>query len=486
MAVDVPETRYASRGGVSIAYQVFGDGPLDLVVLFGAASHVEMMWTMPGFTNWAEPLGKFARVVIYDKAGVGLSDPVAGVPTLDDRVDEVIAVMDAVGIESAALIGQSEGAPAAALFAATYPERVAKLVLYGSVIVGSDIPILDEIRERWGTGSAIELFGREVARATAAMPRSSRNLLGTFERAAASPGMFRAVIDSVKSIDIRPVLPAVNVPTLVLHREGDPLPLAQARIAAEAIAGAKLVVLPGDNHFPWLGDTERLVGEIEEFLTGGRHGPTSEGVLALVLFTDVVRSTERLAEIGDRAWSELLDRYERGVRELIVRFRGREVFTKGDEFFIAFDGPARAVQCAMAIREVSRDFGIQVRSGVHAGECEVRGDDLAGLAVHIAARVMAEAEPDEVFVTSTVRDLIVGTGMQFVDKGRRELRGVPGEWHLFAVGSRTTVLPQHEDSKTLADRVKISVARRAPLATRRLTNWQWERAQSKAARRSAP
>lgn len=481
----MPETRYADRAGVSIAYQVFGDGPVDVVMLFGAASHVEMMWNGIGFAEWAEKIGTFARVAVYDKAGVGLSDPVAGVPTLDERVDEVVAVMDALGLQEAVLIGQSEGAPAAALFAATYPERCTRLVLYGSVIVGAQISLLDELAARWGSGTAIELFGAELAQAAAAMPRTIRNLFGTFERAAASPSMFRAVLEAARQIDIRPVLPAVGVPTLVIHRVDDPIPVAQGRMAAAAIPGAKLVELPGDNHFPWLGDMDQLLGELEEFVTGGRSGATSKGVLAIVLFTDVVKSTERLAAIGDRAWTELLDRYERAVRDIIVRFRGREVFTKGDEFFVAFDGPARAVQCALAIRAAARNLELEVRTGVHAGECEARGEDLAGLAVHIAARVMADAAPGEVLVTSTVRDLIVGTGLRFIDRGQRELRGVPGEWRLFAVPDETSTLAEHEDAKTVADRMKIGIAKRAPATTRRLAAWQWDRAQAKAGRHAA-
>ena len=485
--MDLPETRYADRGGVSIAYQVFGSGPVDLVLLFGAASHLEMVWTSPGFAEYAERLGSFARVVFYDKGGTGLSDPVPGVPTLDERVDEVLAVMDAAGMEQAALFGQSEGAPAAALLAATYPDRVTKLVLYGSVILGREVAeILDELAERWGTGTAVELFGSQLREVAAATPRLSRSLYGTFERTSASPGMFRAVVQAAKNIDIRPILPSIKVPTLVLHREDDPIPVEQARLAAAGIPGAKLVELPGDNHFPWLGDTERLVGEIEEFLTGGRSGPSSDGVLAIVLFSDVVRSTERLAEIGDRAWSTLLDRYEQSVRAEVQRFRGREVFTKGDEFFIAFDGPARAVECAVAIRDVARSLELEVRTGVHAGECEVRGDDLAGLAVHIAARVMSEARPGEVLVSSTVRDLIAGTGMRFADRGRHELRGVPGDWQLFAVGDEVIELLEHEDTQTRVDRLSTSLAARVPGLTRRATNWQWRRSVDKAERMPKP
>jgi pimeloyl-ACP methyl ester carboxylesterase/class 3 adenylate cyclase len=481
--VDLPETRYADRGGVSIAYQVFGSGPVDLVLLFGAASHLEMVWTSPGFADFAERLGSFARVVFYDKGGTGLSDPVPGVPTLDERVDEVVAVMDAAGMEQAVLMGQSEGAPVAALLAATSPERVTKLVLYGSVILGREMmDILDELAARWGTGTAVELFGSQLRNAAAATPRLTRSLYGTFERTSASPGMFRAVVQAARDIDIRPILPLVKVPTLVLHRVDDPIPVDQGRLAAAGIPGAKLVELPGDNHFPWLGDSERLLGEVEEFLTGGRSGPSSEGVLAIVLFTDVVRSTERLAEVGDRSWATLLDRYEASVRAEILRYRGREVFTKGDEFFIAFDGPARAVECAVAIRGVARSLQLEVRTGVHAGECEVRGDDLAGLAVHIAARVMSEARPGEILVSSTVRDLIAGTGMRFTDRGRHELRGVPGDWQLFAVGEEVSELPQHEDTQTRVDRLSTSLAVRAPGLTRRMANWQWRRAVDKAER----
>ena len=483
--MDLPETRYADRGGVAIAYQVFGNGPIDLVYLFGAASHVELLWTSPGWMEYAERLGQFARVVLYDKGGTGLSDPVPGVPTLDERADEVRAVMDAVGIERAVLIGQSEGAPTAALVATTNPERVEKLVLYGSAIDGSDPKLralMAELGARWGTGTAVEMFGPDLARAAAASPRLSRNLYGTFERASASPGMFRAVMEACLHVDARPILPLVSVPTLVLHRIDEPIPVEQARMAADAIPDAKLVELPGDNHFPWLGDTERLVGEIEEFLTGGRSGPAGEGVLAIVLFTDVVKSTERLAEVGDKAWAGVLDRYEQAVRSEISRFRGREVFTKGDEFFLAFDGPARAVECALAIRGVARDLGLEVRTGLHAGECEVRGDDLAGLAVHIAARVMSEAAPGEILVSSTVRDLIVGTGIRFTDRGRRELRGVPGDWQIYAVGDEVAELPQHEDTQTAMDRLTVTMAGRAPALTRRVANWQWRRATAKASR----
>jgi pimeloyl-ACP methyl ester carboxylesterase len=478
--VDLPETRYADRGGVAIAYQVFGNGPVDLVLLFGAASHVELMWTSPGFAGFAERLGAFARVVLYDKGGTGLSDPVPGVPTLDERVDEVLAVMDAAGMDRAVLMGQSEGGPAAALCAATYPDRVTNLVLYGSFVVGRDVPVIDELGSRWGSGTAMELFGSELAHAAAASPRSMRSLFGTFERASASPGMFRAVMEAARQIDVRAILPAVTVPTLVVHRIGDPMPIEQARLAAAGIPDATLVELPGDNHFAWLGDVERLVGEIEEFLTGGRSGPAGGGVLAIVMFNDVVRSTERLAQVGDHAWAAILDRYEEAVRAEIARYRGREIFTKGDEFFIAFDGPARAVACALAVRAVATDLGLEVRTGLHAGECEARGDDLAGLAVHIAARVMSEAAPGEVLVSGTVRDLVVGTGMQFADRGRRELRGVPGDWQLYAVGEEVADLPHHEDARTVVDRVTVGLAGRAPALSRRVAGWQWRRATTKA------
>jgi pimeloyl-ACP methyl ester carboxylesterase len=483
--VDLPETRYADRAGVAIAYQVFGNGPVDLVMLFGAASHIELTWTGPGFADYCARLGSFARVALFDKGGTGLSDPVPGVPTLDERVDEVLAVMDAAGMEQAALMGQSEGAPAAALFAATYPERVTKLVLYGSVAVGREPDLaatLDELAARWGSGTAMELFGPQIAQAAAASPRVTRNLFGTFERASASPGMFRAVIEAARQIDVRPILPAVKVPTLVLHRQHDPIPISQARLLAEGVPGAKLVELPGDDHMPWFGDTARVLGEIEEFLTGGRSGPSGDGVLAIVLFSDVVRSTERLAEMGDHAWAGVLDRYEQSVRSAIVRFRGREIFTKGDEFFIAFDGPARAVECALAIRATAQELGLEVRTGLHAGECEVRSDDLAGLAVHIAARVMAEAAPGEILVSSTLRDLIIGTGMHFTDRGKRELRGVPGQWQLYAVGDEVVELPKHDDELTTIDRFAVTLAGRAPALSRRLTGWQWRRSLSKASR----
>lgn len=463
------EIQYATCDGLAVGYQTSGDGDLDLVLLPGAAHHIEFMRLLSEYSSFLDRLGAFARLTVFDKRGTGVSDPIVGVPTLDERVDELVAVIDAIGAERVALLGLSEGGPAAALFAATYPERCSHLILHGAVVNGATLTPgwLERFQELWGTGRAQEVFGERERQRLDAAPASMLAGAATFERVSASPSMFRAVIDAVRQIDVVPILPTVNVPTLVLHRVGDPIPVEQGRLAASAIPDARLVELDGDQHHPWMGDVDAVVGEIEQFLVGRRSTPVSDRVLAVLLFTDVVGSTEHVAAVGDAAWSELLDRWEERVRSQIEQHRGREVFTKGDEFFVAFDGPARAVQCAVALRETATELGLSVRTGLHAGECQVRDDDLAGVAVHTAARVMAEAAPDQILATSTVRDLAAGSRMTFADHATVELRGVPGTWTLCEVTPSGEAPVEHPPALTLADRVQASFVRRAPRVARK-------------------
>ena len=438
-----PETRYAKSGEVSIAYQLVGEGRLDLVLVPGWVSHLDCAWEYPRFAEFGRRLASFSRAIFFDKRGSGLSDRISGVATLEERMDDVRAVLDAVGSKRAALLGVSEGGPMSVLFAATYPERTSALVLYGTMAkftASADYP--------WGfpvetfeqlVGTLIESWGRPdsavipLLAPTLAGDERFREFWARFERAAASPGAFAALMRMNAEIDVRHVLPTIRVPTLVLHRTGDSISVDQGRYIAEQIPGAKYVELPGTDHLPAAGDFNALVDEIEEFLTGVRPVPESDRVLATVLFTDIVGSTERAATLGDRAWRALLDTHHGIVRRELERHRGREVGTAGDGFLATFDGPARAIRCAAAIRDGVRSLGIQIRAGLHTGECELMGDDVGGIAVHIGARVMATATPSEVLVSSTVKDLVAGSGLRFVDRGVHGLKGVPGEWRLFAV-----------------------------------------------------
>jgi class 3 adenylate cyclase len=436
-----PETRYAKSGEVNVAYQVVGEGPLDLVLVPGFVSNLDFQWTDQGMTRFLRGLASFSRLIVFDKRGTGLSDPVGAAPTLEERMDDVRAVMDAVGSERAALFGLSEGGPMSILFAATYPERTTALILYGTFavgpLVGGDNPggqrwvevahTMSNALDHWGEGRTLSLFAPSVAGNAA-----YRSGWGRFERAALSPAMARALWHLVVSIDVRHVLPAIRVPTLVLRRAGDFLPVGLHRQLAETITGARYVELEGD-HVPGTGDIDAIVDEVREFLTGVREGPSVDRVLATVLFTDIVGSTERAAALGDRRWRDLLEGHRALVRQELARFRGREVKTLGDGFLATFDGPARAIRCACAIRDGVRRLGVDIRAGLHTGECEIMGDDVGGIAVHIGARVAASAAPGEVLVSSTVRDLVAGSGVRFADRGTRTLQGVPGEWRLLAV-----------------------------------------------------
>jgi len=441
--VDLPETRYARSGDVNIAYQVIGDGPPDLVYVPGWVSHLDYFWEEPGYARFLRRLASFSRLILFDKRGTGLSDrvPPNELPTLEQRMSDVTAVMDAVGSERAALMGMSEGGPMCALFAATYPARTTALVMFGSYarrMFAQDYPagvsrdaheaFLQEIRDGWGGP-----VGLAVRAPSMVGDERFERWWSTYLRMSASPGAAEALTRMNAEIDVRHALETIQVPTLILHRSGDQaLSVDGARYMAARIPGAKLIELPGVDHLPFLGDQGAVLDEVEEFLTGVRQAPSFDRVLATVLFTDIVNSTARAAELGDSAWRELLGEHHRLVRRELTRFRGNEIDTAGDGFFAHFDGPARGIQCACAITQAVRGLSLEVRAGLHTGECEISNGDVAGIAVHVGARVAAHAGPGEVLVSSTVKDLVAGSGIQFQDSGVVTLKGVPGEWHLYS------------------------------------------------------
>jgi pimeloyl-ACP methyl ester carboxylesterase/class 3 adenylate cyclase len=434
------ETRYAKSGSLNIAYQVFGQGAVDLVYIPGWTSNVEYMWVLPENREFLSRLASFARVVVLDRRGTGLSDPVENPPTLEERMDDVRAVMDAVGWQRAAIFGISEGGPMAILFAATYPNRVPALLLYGTMARFSradDYPHgyppeanerwLAQIESAWGTGEMSRGFAPSRAGDEAYQRGMAR-----FERMAMSPGTANKLFRLLAEIDVRHVLSAIRVPTLILHRVGDlPITVGHGRYLAEHIAGAKYVELPGADHVPWTGGSEALLSEVREFLTGERAAPETDRVLTTILFCDIVGSTQRAAELGDRDWRATLARFYGVVDEKLALFGGRKVDTAGDGVFASFDGPARAVRCGASLCAAVRPHGLQVRVGVHTGECEVLDGKLSGIAVHVGARVAAAAEPCQVLVTSTVKELVVGSGIQFADLGPHTLKGVPDDWRLY-------------------------------------------------------
>jgi pimeloyl-ACP methyl ester carboxylesterase len=439
-----PETRYARSGDVNIAYQVVGDAPRDLVLVPGWVSNIEVFWEEPACARFLERLASFTRLILFDKRGTGLSDRVADLPNLETRMDDVRAVMDTVGSERAALFGWSEGGPMCALFAATYPARTAALIASGSYARRTWAPdcswaptveqrrqFIEQCRREWGGP-----VGLDERWPSAAGDERVRLWWGRFMRMGASPGANAALLQMNDEMDVRHVLPAIRVPTLILHSVGDrALDVRGSRYMAERIAGARLVELPGGDHVPWGEDADAILDEIEEFLTGVRHGPEPDRVLATVLFTDIVGSTARAAAMGDRRWRGVLEQHHAVVRRELGRFRGREIDTTGDGFLATFDGPARGVRCARAVSDGVRALGLEVRAGLHTGEVELLGDRVSGLAVHIGARVAAVASAGEVLVSSTVKDLVAGSGLRFQDRGVQILKGVPGEWHLFALES---------------------------------------------------
>jgi pimeloyl-ACP methyl ester carboxylesterase/class 3 adenylate cyclase len=439
----VPETRYVKSGDVHIAYQVVGSGPLDLVFVPGFVSNIEANWTNAARAGFFRRLASFSRLILFDKRGTGMSDRSSQIFSLEQRMADVLAVMDAAGVQRAALMGVSEGGPMSVLFAASHPQRTAALVLCGSYAKRAWAPdypfgwkddkwdaVLGGMERSWGTRRGVDLA--MWAPSIADDERLAEGAAAYF-RAAASPGAALAVMRMNREIDVRGVLPSVRVPTLIVHRTQERvIDVENARYMARRIPGAKLVELDGIDHMPWIGDSEAIVQEVEEFLTGQRHAPDIERVLATVLFVDMVESTERAAALGDRRWRELLESYQSTVRQQLANFRGREIDTAGDGFLAAFDGPARAIRCAAAIRDASLTLGVQNRAGLHTGECEIMGEKLGGIAVHIGARVAGKAAPGEIVVSQTVKDLVAGSGLSFAERGAHGLKGVPGEWRLYA------------------------------------------------------
>jgi pimeloyl-ACP methyl ester carboxylesterase len=436
-------TRYTRVGDLHIAYYEAGSGPVSVFYVPPWIAQIEVFMEEPTLAAFVERLGSFARVISFDRRGAGLSDPWVGLPTLEDQMDDVLAVMDATGTERTSLMGSLEGGALAMLFAATHPDRVESLILYCTYARTLWAPDydwppryderdarIDRLIAQWGQG--------EVPGALAPSLQDDPDFqrwCGRMERYAASPGTADAVLRSLGDTDVRHVLPSIRVPTLVMHRREDEfLMVEHSRYLAENIPGARYVELEGRDSLFSIGDSEAILGEIEEFLTGARHGPEPDRVLATVLFTDICRSTERAAEMGDSAWRSLLERHDDLVRAEVTRHRGRAVKSTGDGVLATFDGPARAIGAARSIEESVRRLGIEIRAGLHTGECEIIGDDVGGLAVHIGARVLDKARPGEVLVSSTVKDLVVGSGIQFQERGAHELRGVPGEWRLFQVG----------------------------------------------------
>jgi class 3 adenylate cyclase len=434
--------RYAKSGDLNIAYVAEGDRPLDLVWIPPWISQVEYLWSEPSLERVLERVKQFARLITFDRRGSGLSDPLAGAPTLEEQMDDVIAVMDAAGSERAAILGTLEGGPMAALFAATYPDRVSALVLYAAFARATWAPGYEwtwtaeerdrrmaEMVTRWGEG----WVPAGVAPSRVNDPEFME-WAGRLERLSASPSAIKRILDLIGEFDVRGVLPSIRVPTLVMHRRDDTfIKIEHSRYLAENIPGARLIELEGDENMYSLGDSEGLVGEIEEFLTGERHEREPDRMLATVLFTDICGSTERAARMGDRSWRFMLERHDALFRRALERHRGREVKHTGDGFLATFDGPARAIRCAADHAASVATIGLQVRAGLHTGELEVRDGDLGGLAVHIGARVLDRADPGEVLVSSTVKDLVVGSGIEFEERGSHELRGVPGEWSLFSL-----------------------------------------------------
>lgn len=443
-----PPTRYASSGDVSIAYQVVGEGPIDVVLVPGFATQVELLWELPPVARYFNRMASFSRLLLFDKRGTGLSDPVADVPTLEQRIDDVRAVMDAAGSDRASLMGISEGGAMSALFGATHPERVTSLVLYGAMARTTQAPDYpwaspaDALRESaaefiapyWGQQG--EVMAETFAPTMMGSDPQAFDALARLQRSAASPAMIQQIFEMFLDVDVRAVLPTIHVPTLVIHRRGDRVVnWRAAKEMAAQIPTARYVELPGIDHLPWAGDADGVLGEVEEFLTGVRSVPEPDRVLSTVMFTDIVASTERAGALGDARWRDLLSEHQAAVRRELARFRGREVKTLGDGSLATFDGPARAVRCGQSIVAAARSLGLEVRIGLHSGEVELTGDDVSGIAVHIAARVGSLATAGEVLASSTVRDLVAGSGIRFADRGAKHLKGIPDEWRLFAVAA---------------------------------------------------
>ena len=436
--------KYARNGDYHIAYQVTGEGPLDLVLVPGWISHLEAAWDQPRLARTFQRFASFSRLILIDKRGTGLSDPVTptSLPTLEDRMEDLHAVLDAVGSKRTALYGISEGGPMCMLFAATYPERTTALVVYGSWARAFKAPdqdwgfdpvefgnFLTSLEPQWGEGEAVNVVAPSLANDKAFCEWWCR-----YERLAASPGTAAGLLRMAFEGDVRNILSTIAVPTLVLHREQDALvDVRHGRYIADNIPNARYVELQGTDHFPLAGDSNAVDDEIEAFLTGTRRGPDPDRVLATVLFTDIVGSTEHAAALGDTRWKELIATHDEQIRKHLEKYRGREIGTRGDGCLATFDGPGRAIRCALAICRSLKSLGLDLRAGLHTGEIEFLKNEVAGIAVHIGARVAAEARSGEVWVSGTVKDLVVGSGIEFTDQGARTLKGVPGQWQLYSV-----------------------------------------------------
>lgn len=439
-ASELPETQYAQSGDFSIAYQVMGDGPVDIILVPGIISHIDFQHELPGYTRFLRRLAKFARVVTFDKRGQGLSDRLADIPSLEERIDDVRAIMDAINSKRAALIGFSEGAAMSVLFATTYPERVSQMVLFGGLARVADLMptnLTPEVAQErlaavvkgWGNGQFLSrVFASDIGNPEAVAR------IAKFEKLASSPGALKSYILSNRRIDINPILPLVRTPCLILHRATDAqVPVTLGRKLAESIPDARYIEYSSGDHAFWTGDIEAIAGDIEEFVTGHRAAADSdlERILATVLFTDIVDSTNRAVQIGDQRWRDLLDNHDDVSNRLISKHRGTLVKSTGDGILATFDGPGRAVRCALALSEETKSIGLPVRAGLHCGEVEVRGSDIGGIAVHAAARVMSQSGSGEVLVSRVVTDLVAGTDLKFSERGSYELKGLPGKWDLF-------------------------------------------------------
>jgi pimeloyl-ACP methyl ester carboxylesterase len=433
----LPETRYALSGDVSIAYQVMGHGSIDIIVVPGLFSHVEYLHEMPGYTAFLSRLRSYARVVTFDKRGQGLSDRISGAPSLEQRMDDLRAIMDAIDSHRVVLFGFSEGCPISVLFAATYPEHVSHLILFGGFARGADRisddvwpSYYEKITKNWGTGETIKTLSTSKAANLNATAQFAK-----FERLSNSPGALKTVLSLHRQIDVSSILTSLRVPTLVLHRRTDAqVPVAAGRKLAKHIPGARYIEYPDGDHYFWVGETGELLGDIEEFITGHRESVSNvlERVLATVLFTDIVDSTRCAAAMGDRRWRWLLDSHDQLAAQIVGRHRGNLVKNTGDGILATFDGPGRAVHCALAFGSAAQQIGLPLRAGLHTGEIEIRGKDIGGIAVHAAARVMAKSPPNEVLVSRVVTDLVAGAGLKFSERGSHELKGLPGLWDLFA------------------------------------------------------
>ncbi|MGA9876548.1 MAG: adenylate/guanylate cyclase domain-containing protein [Solirubrobacteraceae bacterium] len=483
--VQPPATQYVERNGIAIAYQVVGDGPFDLLLAHGFITHLDLQWTEPRFASFLARLASFARLIVYDKPGTGLSDPIAHLPTIEERSADIEAVLDAAGSERAVLFGISEGGPSVLLLAATQPQRIVSLVLCGAFANLSDIlaapatysPALaeraarhrraiEDVIDHWGDGTRLAgMFAPSLGEV-------QQRFYGMFARAAASPRMARALVDTALQLDVRDILSSVRVPTLVLHVEDDRvIPVEAGELLAAAVPDARFVGLPGSDHAFYIGANREviLLDEIERFVTGVVGQTRTGRVLATVLFTDIVDSTRQAAELGDGAWRELLEHHDALVKRIVVNHGGRIVKHLGDGALSTFDGPAKAINCAETLREAVRELGIELRAGMHTGECEAIGQDLGGLAVHIGARVSALSEPGEILVSSTVKELVIGSGMQFSDRGEHQLKGVPGVWRLYALGEERAARMQLDGPAAYMrrfDRLAVSLARRMPRTMR--------------------